>query len=386
LYYSETERIYCVIMRAGTSKGIFLHVNDLPQDRALRDKVILSIFGSPDPRQIDGLGGAEPLTSKLALIGPSSRPDADVDYTFGQVEINQPVIHYSGLDGNISAGVGPYAIEEGLVKAVEPITTVKVHNTNTKQIIIADVPVYNGKPKAMGDYAIDGVPGTGCRINIDMSQTAGSKTGKLLPTGNVRDKIIVEGAGEINISIVDVANPCIFVQAQEVGLIGNETPGEFNNNLSAINILERIRAIGAEMIGINTPGKVSAKDPVPFIAFVSTRRQAINHLTLEDIPAECVSFLSRLLFLGAMHQTYAGSVSVATGVAAVIPGTVVNEVAKLEKEQKMIRIGHPGGIVEVEAEVETINNQQFNLLRAMYSRTARRLMDGYVYISRDTFE
>lgn len=386
MYYSETERIYCVIMRAGTSKGMFLHVNDLPQDLALRDKVILSIFGSPDPRQIDGLGGAEPLTSKLALIGPSSHPDADVDCTFGQVEINQPVIHYSGLDGNILAGVGPYAIEEGLVKAVEPITTVKVHNTNTNQIIIAEVPVYNGKPKVMGDYAIDGVPGTGCRINIDMSQTAGSKTGKLLPTGNVRDKIIVEGIGEINISIVDVANPCIFVQAQEVGLIGNETPGEFNRNLSAINILERIRAIGAEILGINNRGKVSVKDPLPFIAFVSTRRQAINHLTLEDIPAECVNFLSRLLFLGAMHQTYAGSVSVTTGVAAVIPGTVVNEVAKLEEEQKMIRIGHPGGIVEVEAEVETINNQQFNLLRAMYSRTARRLMDGYVYISRDTFE
>ena len=152
----DVKRIYCTIMRGGTSKGVFLKENDLPQDSELRDKTILSIFGSPDQRQIDGLGGADILTSKLAIIGPPSRPDADVDYTFGQVEINMPVIHYDGLCGNISSAVGPYAIEEGFVKGVEPITRVRVHSKNTNQVFIAEVPVVDGKPSIKGDYKVDG--------------------------------------------------------------------------------------------------------------------------------------------------------------------------------------------------------------------------------------
>ena len=165
-------------MRCGTSKGIFLNENDLPQDTALRDKVILSIFGSPDPRQIDGLGGAEMLTSKLALISASSRPDADVDFTFGQVEIAEPVIHYDGLCGNIASGVGTYAIEEGLVKAVEPVTKVRIFSRNTNQIYITEVPVKDGRPLVAGDYEIAGVPGKGAKIKVDMAGTVGSRTGK----------------------------------------------------------------------------------------------------------------------------------------------------------------------------------------------------------------
>jgi 2-methylaconitate cis-trans-isomerase PrpF len=210
---NEMKRIYTTIMRGGTSKGIFLKENDLPQDPALRDKAILSIFGSPDPRQIDGLGGAEILTSKLAIIGPPSRSDADVDFTFGQVEVNEPVIHYDGLCGNISSAVGPYAIEEGFVKAVEPVTKVRVHSKNTHQIFIAEVPVIDGKPEINGDYQLDGVPGTGAKIEIDMVGTVGSRTGKLLPTGNPIDKIKIDGFGEIEVTMVDVANPCIFVRA-----------------------------------------------------------------------------------------------------------------------------------------------------------------------------
>ncbi|HEY3425527.1 MAG TPA: PrpF domain-containing protein [Negativicutes bacterium] len=377
---SELMPYYCVLMRGGTSKGIFLHENDLPQDPVERDKVILSIFGSPDPRQIDGLGGAEPLTSKLAIIGPPSRPDADVDYTFGQVEINMAKIHYSGLCGNISSAVGPYAIEEGLVRATDPITRVRVHSKNTNQIFIAEVPVRDGKPRVNGDYKVDGVPGTGSHIQIDMVGTVGSVAGKLLPTGHVKDKIQVDGLGEITVSIIDVTNPCIFVHAKELGLKGYEAPNDIKGNTTLLENVEKIRAIGAKMIGIKDWGKSEVKDPIPFLVFVSPPRDYVNHLTKETIQADSVDFLARLIFLGVMHQTFAGSVSCATGTAAVIPGSVVNEVARLEKGQEVVRLGHPGGVIEVEAEGEEIPDQGFSMKRVTYGRTARRIMDGHVYV------
>jgi 2-methylaconitate cis-trans-isomerase PrpF len=183
----------CVIMRGGTSKAVFLRENDLPKDKALRDKIILSVFGSPDVRQIDGLGGADVLTSKLAIIGPSSRSDADVDYLFAQVGIDKPVVDYKGNCGNISSAVGPFAIDEGLVRANEPMTTVRINQVNTNRLIVAEVPVIKGKAAVEGELAIDGVPGTGAPITLDFSDTAGSVTGKLLPTGNVKDKITVRG-------------------------------------------------------------------------------------------------------------------------------------------------------------------------------------------------
>jgi len=381
----ESIKIKCVLMRAGTSKGVFLHENDLPDDPILREKVILSIFGSPDPRQIDGLGGAEPLTSKVAIIGPSSRPDADVDYTFGQVEIIQPKVHFSGLCGNISSGVAPYAIEEGLVKAVEPVTVVRVHNVNSNNIFTSEVPVSGGKPKVLGDYTLDGVPGTGARINIDMVHTLGSVNGKLLPTGNITDRIKIRDQEDIIVSILDIPNPCIFVNARDVGLKGDETPDEFNKNSDAIGLMEEIRAIVAEMLGFKNWRNQAAKDPNPFIAAVSSPKPYTNHLTSGTIRPDQVDFLSRLLFLGALHQTYAGSISVVTGVAAIIPGSIVNQVARIEKGRNSIRIGHPGGIIEVEAEAEMSGNNEFHLKRAAYSRTARRIMDGYVYITSDVW-
>jgi len=184
-------------MRAGTSKGIFIKDSELPKDQNERDQRILKIFGSPDIRQIDGLGGADPLTSKLAVIGEPSRDDADVDYTFGQVSYVDAKVDYSGNCGNISSGVGPYAVDEGLVKVEEPYTIVRVHNTNTGKILVEKVRVEKGKSKINGDYSIAGVPGTGEKIEIDFSDTAGSKTGKLLPTGNVIDKIEISKIGEI---------------------------------------------------------------------------------------------------------------------------------------------------------------------------------------------
>ena len=304
----EQMKIRAVIMRAGTSKGIFLRDFDMPYDYEESDKLILRIFGSPDIRQIDGLGGADPLSSKVAIIGPPSRPDADIDYTFGQVSYVAPTIDYSGNCGNISSGVAPFAIDEGLVKVEEPYTTVRVHNTNTNSILIERVQVVNGKAKVLGDYKIDGVPGTGAEISIDFSQTAGAKTGKLLPTGNVKDKVQVTGVGELVVSIVDAANPMVFVKAKDLGLSGIETPEEIDNNQEMLRILEEIRAKAAEKIGmVDDWTKATEKSPAfPMIAFVSPAAAYKDFTTGKEIKESDVDFVSRLMFMQIMHKTYAG--------------------------------------------------------------------------------
>ena len=224
MYQPEMERIPCVIMRGGTSKAVFLLENDLPRGSAKRDAVILSVFGSPDPRQIDGLGGADPLTSKVAIIGPSQRPDADIDYTFGQVDIHTAYVDYSSNCGNISSAVGPFAITQGLVRAAEPTTVVRIYNTNTKKVFEAEVPVVNGQPAVLGDYKIHGVPGTGARIGVNLAGTVGAKTGRLLPTGNPADWIDVPDFGRLEVSMVDAGSPMVFVRAADLGLVGTESP------------------------------------------------------------------------------------------------------------------------------------------------------------------
>ncbi|MBN1318755.1 MAG: PrpF protein, partial [Anaerolineales bacterium] len=223
-YREEQKRIRCAFMRGGTSRGLFVMRNELPADPVMRDKVILRMYGSPDIRQIDGMGGADSLTSKLAIIGPPTRTDADVDYTFAQVSITKPLVDYKGNCGNISSAVGPFAIDQGLVEPVEPVTTVRIHQTNTDKLIIAQVPVVNGMARVEGDYKIDGVPGTGARIGLDFSDTAGAVTGSLLPTGHPMDRMDVPGVGPIDMTIVDAANPCVFVRAADLGIRGTETP------------------------------------------------------------------------------------------------------------------------------------------------------------------
>jgi 2-methylaconitate cis-trans-isomerase PrpF len=374
---TEQKLIPCVIARGGTSKGIYLKANHLPSDPTERDKVILAIFGSPDPRQIDGLGGADPLTSKLAIIAPPTRPDADVDYTFGQVSFRAALIDYSGNCGNISAGVGPFAIDEGLVKAVEPITTVSIHNVNTGRLIKAEVPAKDGSARVIGDHVIDGVPGTGAKIMLDFADCAGAATGALLPTGKVKDKLKTP-FGEVEASLVDCANAMVFVKATEIGLTGLEGPKEIDSNRELLDKLEAIRGAAAQLMNLAAdPEEALVKTPAfPMLAIVSEPAEYLAYGSGAKILPHDLSLVSRLMFMQVLHKTYAGTGAAATGAAASIPGTVVWEVrAQRPNWADRVRIGHPSGVIEVEARVE-----DGRVLRAAFSRTARRIMEGYVSV------
>lgn len=379
MYSREVTAFRTCIYRAGTSKGIFLHMNDLPQDAQTRDKVILAIFGSPDKRQIDGLGGAEVLTSKLALVGPASVPGADVDYVFGQVDIDHAYISYSGLCGNISAGIGPFAIEEGLVRAVEPVTKVRIYSKNTDQIYVTEVPVKDGHPVITGDYEVPGVPGTGAKLNIDMAGCAASCRMGLLPTGNPKDVLSIPGYGSLTGSVVDAVNPCVFVKAKDLGLNGTEVKHE-DLSKEQMHLLEEIRKIGFEILH----KKYNPLDAVPFVAFVSEPKDYTNHLTSGIISGKDIDFLSRVWFLGQIHQTYPGSISCCSGAAAVIPGTIVSDI-RGTRAQADVRIGHPGGVIEVEAVCGQKEDGSPEIKRLSYGRTARRIMDGYCYVPNSRF-
>ena len=379
VYSREATAFRACIYRAGTSKGIFLHMNDLPQDAKTRDKVILAMFGSPDKRQIDGLGGAQVLTSKLALVGPSSVPGADVDYIFGQVDIDHAYISYSGLCGNISAGIGPFAIEEGLVRAVEPVTKVRIYSKNTDQIYVAEVPVKDGHPVIGGDYAVAGVPGTGAKLNIDMAGCVASCRMGLLPTGNPKDVLNIPVYGSITGSIVDAVNPCVFIKAKDLGLNGTEVKPE-DLSIEQKHLLEEIRKAGFEILH----KKYNPLDAVPFVAFAAEPKAYTDHLTGRMIAEKDMDFLARVWFLGQIHQTYPGSISCCSGAAAVIPGTVVFDI-RGRQARANVRIGHPGGIIEVEAVCGQHEDGSLKIERLSYGRTARRIMDGYCYVPNNRF-
>jgi len=369
-------------MRAGTSKGIFIKENDLPADPELRTKTILNIFGSPDVRQIDGLGGADVLTSKLAVVGPSSRSDADIDYTFGQVSLTAPFIDYNGNCGNISSGVGPFAIDEGFVKVESPITKVRIHLTNSDNILVAEVPVVDGRAAVDGDFVIDGCPGTGACIILDWADTAGAFTGKLLPTGNSKDSITVEGRA-YEVTLVDCATPVVFIRAESLGLSGTETPAEIEANSKLMALIEKIRSHAAVMFGfVSDPEEATAKSPYsPFFSIVSS---ASSYETFDGkfIDEKDIDIVSRLLFMQRMHKTHPGTGTVCMGAAARIPGTIVNDVLKKEAHSRVqIKIGHPAGIIPVESAIEK-RDKEIVLTRAAIYRTARRIMDGVVYVKK----
>jgi hypothetical protein len=369
-------------MRGGTSKGLFFHERDLPAAPDDRDRVILAAYGSPDPyrRQIDGVGGALSVTSKVAVISPSPSPDYDVVYRFGQVSIDRPIVDGKGNCGNMSAAVGPFAVDEGLVAAVEPVTRVRIHQQNTNKLIVADVPVREGKFDPAGSYAIDGVPGTGSRVLLRFVDPAGAVTGRLFPTGRPRDRFDLPGQGTVEVSCVDAANPFVFVRAESLGLRGTETE-EIEHNAEIKSRLEAVRCRAAVVLGITATEEEAARrsQAVPKVAMVAAPRPypALNGRT---IASGDVDLLARMMSMGTLHRTYAVSGAVATAGAAMIPGTIVNDLlSENARGRDLLRIGHPGGVIEVGAVIE-IRGAEPCYREAVLGRTARRLMEGNVLV------
>jgi len=378
-----TKPLRCVIMRGGTSKAVFLKEADIPAEPEARRRVILKVYGSPDKRQIDGLGGADPLTSKLAIIGPPRRPDVHLTYTFGQVEIDHPEIDWRSLCGNISAAVGAFAVYEGMVAPTAPVTTVRAFNTNLGRVLSIEVPVADGRPLERGDYRVPGVPGSGARILIDFADTAGGATGRLLPTGNAVDVLEVPGHGRLEVSLVDIGNAHVFLRAADLGLTGTETAAEIDARAELRALLERIRGLAAQRMGMLADAAHSARDTpaTPLLAMVSPPAAYRNALAGGKVAAEEVDLVSRLMFMQQMHKTYAGTSTVCTGVAARLPGTLVHQVTR-PHNRPAIRIGHPAGVIETESDIAPDGR----VLRATLGRTARRIMEGYVFVPEDADE
>ena len=382
--YSDQTPFKVVIHRGGTSKGIFIKENDLPKEKEARNRVIRAIFGTPDRREIDGLGGADVLTSKLAIIGPSTVEGADVDYTFAQVSFDSELVDYGGNCGNISAAVGPFAIDEGMISAIEPITRVRIHQVNTNCILVADVPVKDGKACSIGDCKIDGVPGTGAKIMLDFSDTAGSTTGKLLPTGNPTDIVHVDGYGDFEVSIVDAGNVLVFIEATSLGLKGTESCDEIEKDKALTDKIEAIRATCTVKIGMASSLQEATEKSayVPFFAIVSKPADYTVAIDGSHVKAESVDVVSRLSFMLHMHKTYPGTGTVCTGAAARIPGTLVyRQLSEAAKKKNILRIGHPGGVIEVDAQAKDEQGTSFK--RLAYERTARRIMEGICYVKND---
>lgn len=351
-------RIPSVLMRGGTSKGPFFLASDLPQDPPLRDQVLLAVMGSPDTRQIDGIGGADPLTSKVAIVSPSSRSDADVDYLFGQVLIDEARVDYGQNCGNMLAGVGPYAIERGLVAAAEGSTPVAIHMVNTGQIAVATVPTPGGQVQYEGDQRIDGVPGSAAAIPLEFRDTAGSTCGALLPTGNVQDHI--DG---IAVTCIDNGMPLVILRAEDLGCTGYETREQLDGHTELKQRVEAIRLKVGPMMNL---GDVSQRT-VPKMCLVSAPREggAIN--TRSFIPHRCHASIGVL-----------GAVSVATAVA--LPGSVCEGIAQLPAgDAPTLGIEHPTGQLAVQLQLQR-HDHSVSVSSAALIRTARWLFDGHVCI------
>ena len=378
--HPQMKEIPCTLMRGGTSKGLYIMAKDLPEDPVKRDALILAMYGSPDKRQIDGVGGADPLTSKVAIIAPSSCPDADVDYTFGQVSITRSFIDYKGNCGNISAGVGPFSIEKGLVQATSPTTTVRIHMTNSGCILRAEVPTIDGHAAVAGNLAIDGCPGTGACITLDWSDTAGAFTDKLLPTGSPRDIFEIDGH-QYEVSLVDCANPLVFIKASSLHMKGTESAQEIEQNAELMALIEKIRSKAAVIFGL-VENECDAAEQSPYNPFFCIISASADYTAMNGriVRKNDIDIVSRLLFMHQVHKTHPGTGTVCLGAAARIPGTLVYDLLQPEaRERLVIRIGHPSGIIPVEAKAEKTETG-YVIQRAAIYRTARAIMEGNVYV------
>ncbi|MGH8618665.1 MAG: 2-methylaconitate cis-trans isomerase PrpF family protein [Burkholderiales bacterium] len=375
-------RLPAVFMRGGTSNAIVFKARDLPADRALWDEIFLAAIGSPDPygRQLDGMGGGVSSLSKVCIIGPPSRPDADIDYTFAQVQVKDAKVDYSGNCGNMSSAMGPFAVDEGIFKASGKEAVVRVHNTNTKKIIRARFALDDGLSAVDGDLAIPGVSGTGAPVRLEFLEPGGATTGTLLPTGNVVDTLDVPGVGKIRASLVDAANACCFLNAADLGITGNELPDAIEANAALMEKLGRIRLAASVAMGIaGTLEEAKEKRVVPFVGFVSPPQDA-DSLSGVRIAGGDVDLTGRMLSNGQPHRALPLTVSLCMAVAARLEGSLVHAAARPpQKADDPIRIAMPSGVLVVAADVLK-KDGQWHAEQGAFYRTQRRLFDGYVYV------
>ena len=369
-----------VFMRGGTSRAVMFHRRDLP-DRGAWDPIFLAAMGSPDPngRQLNGMGGGISSLSKICILAPSERADADIDYTFAQVQIRDAAVDYRGNCGNMSSAVGPFAVDEGLVRPNGDTAVVRIFNTNTSKIIRSTFALRDGRAETEGDLAIPGVAGTGAPIRLDFLSPGGSMTGRLLPTGNVRDWLEVPGAGSIEVSMVDAAKPCVLVRARDIGLTGAELPDALDANLAVLARLEGIRRAAAIAMGLaGTEEEARQSRGAPAVGFIAPPMDAPT-LAGETVRAADVDLTARMISNGQPHRALPVTSSLCISVAARISGTLVHEALQAEPGDA-IRLGMPSGILTVGADVSRDASGVWTAHSGAFYRTARRLFDGRIYV------
>lgn len=378
----KQHRLPAVFARGGTSKGILFHRADLPAERSDWERLFLAALGSPDRygRQLNGMGGGLSSLSKVCVIGPSTRADADVDYTFAQILIDKALVDFSPLCGNMSSTIGPFAVDEGMVSGRGERAVVRIHNTNTSKIIVATFPLEDGMAAVEGDLAIPGVEGRGAPVRLDFLDPGGAITGKLLPTGKVAERLQVPGVGSFEVSMVDASNACVFLQACELGLSGTEMPAEIEADAALMRKLAAIRIAASLAMGVTrSEEEAERKTAVPFIGFVAPPAEA-RTLAGDRVEAAQADLTARVISNGQPHRALPLGVSMCLAVAARIEGSVVHAVTrKPAGAQDDIRLAMPSGVLTVAADVRRAGDG-WNAVRGGFYRTQRRLFDGYVYL------
>ncbi|HHC6586592.1 TPA: 2-methylaconitate cis-trans isomerase PrpF [Vibrio parahaemolyticus] len=386
-------KVPATYMRGGTSKGVFFNLEDLPSEAQVageaRDKLLLRVIGSPDPygKQIDGMGGATSSTSKTVIVSRSSQDDHDVDYLFGQVSIDKPFVDWSGNCGNLSAAIGPFAIHAGLIPQdripENGIVTVRVWQVNISKTILVHVPIVNGFVQETGEFELDGVTFPAAEIQVDFVDPADGE-GSMFPTGNLVDDLVVPGVGTFNATFINAGIPTIFIDAESIGYQGTELQDDINNDDAALAMFESIRAHGALKMGlISKLEEAQTRQHTPKIAFVSKPKN-YQSSSGKAVNESEIDVLVRALSMGKLHHAMMGTAAVAIASAACVPGTLVN-LAAGGGEKESVTFGHPSGTLKVGAQAKQ-TEQGWVVQKAIMSRSARILMEGFVRVPSDVFE
>ncbi|KAB0493476.1 MULTISPECIES: 2-methylaconitate cis-trans isomerase PrpF [Pseudomonas] len=394
--YAAQIKIPATYMRGGTSKGVFFSLLDLPAvaqvPGAARDALLLRVIGSPDPyeKQIDGMGAATSSTSKTVIVSKSLHADHDVDYLFGQVAIDKPFVDWSGNCGNLSAAVGSFAVSSGLVDAARiprnGTAVVRIWQANIGKTIIAHVPITDGEVQETGDFELDGVTFPAAEVQLEFLNPAADEEGaggSMFPTGNLVDDLEVPGVGTLNVTMINAGIPTIFVNARDIGYTGSELQSDINSDPKALAMFETIRAHGALRMGlIDTLEEAAKRQHTPKVAFVAPPAAYVSS-SGKPVAAQDVDLLVRALSMGKLHHAMMGTAAVAIGTAAAIPGTLVNLAAGGEL-RSAVRFGHPSGTLRVGAQAQQVNGE-WTVTKAIMSRSARVLMEGWVRVPGDSF-